>query len=411
MRTGRPLRQGFTLIELLVVIAIIAVLIALLTSAVQVVRESANRTKCQNNLRQLAIAVHNFHGSNGTMPTYHGVYPPAGNDVTTSSAVNKLKVGGSWFVHLLPYVEEDNLYSVIQDSIASAGTNWGAFVVTPGVQIPAVPGTWVPPRVWVPYDPPREVATQDYTGHYTYTLQTGYWDASGSTYTGTSARWDPAPVYGGAGAFTPEARSKRFTLLLCPSDPSVGSDNQSKLGFVYAASQPASNWGFPWGSTNYLANYNALADDNPQSGYKAPPQKFLNLADGQSNTVLFGEGYAWCDRRGRIAMVAWEYHNFGLTWALPNGTQLDLGSGPQAVSFPNGMPNQSMFQVRPLSKSASQCQTGQECCNNWKAQTAHSSMNVALADGSVRAVSGGISQQTWDRALLPRDGEVLGSDW
>src|SRR6516165_8438850 len=124
----RANRPAFTLIELLVVIA---VLVGLLVPAVQAVREAAQRTRCQSNLKQLGIAVHHFHDVNKSMPTYFGVYPPDDFGVYPWTPANMTKVYGGWFAHLLPYVEQDNVYKKVVADIQASGWNQPHWDVPP----------------------------------------------------------------------------------------------------------------------------------------------------------------------------------------------------------------------------------------------------------------------------------------
>ena len=96
----RHRHNGFTLIELLVVIAIIAVLIGLLLPAVQKVREAANRAKCQNNLKQLGLAVHNHHD------TYHAFPKGTLNGKAGPLAAPRI----TYMIALYPYLEQGNTF-------------------------------------------------------------------------------------------------------------------------------------------------------------------------------------------------------------------------------------------------------------------------------------------------------------
>lgn len=106
----RRVRTGFTLIELLVVIAIIAVLIALLLPAVQQAREAARRIQCKNNLKQLGLALHNYHDTYNTFP----IGALFGLDQWNSNRT-------TWLVRLMPFVEQGNLYT--RADFVSRGNN------------------------------------------------------------------------------------------------------------------------------------------------------------------------------------------------------------------------------------------------------------------------------------------------
>lgn len=105
-----PRFRGFTLIELLVVIAIVAILIALLLPAVQQAREAARRAACKNNLKQLALALHNYESTHSTLPPGYLHKPDPGG-----SGANHM--GGSWGAMLLPFLEQSSLYSQLNFNV------------------------------------------------------------------------------------------------------------------------------------------------------------------------------------------------------------------------------------------------------------------------------------------------------
>lgn len=151
--------KGFTLIELLVVIAIIAILVALLLPAVQQAREAARRTQCRNNLKQLGIAIHNYHDTYNALPFAE----------THSDFGGPRRLSG--FVGLLPYFEQQNLYNQIQAAVA-ARTDWGP-----------VPwdGNFVPyrtklPAILCPSDPDTTEGGNIGKTNYMFSRGDGNWD-------------------------------------------------------------------------------------------------------------------------------------------------------------------------------------------------------------------------------------------
>ncbi len=131
-------RAAFTLVELLVVIAIIGILIALLLPAVQAAREAARRSQCSNNLKQMSLAMHNFHD------TYKR-FPPGGArdqkpfgiaDTPQGNGVQGW--GSSWYIYILPYMEQNPLYENME---FTGGSGWGPAATN--VNNPAISGVFI----------------------------------------------------------------------------------------------------------------------------------------------------------------------------------------------------------------------------------------------------------------------------
>ena len=149
----RPVRRGFTLIELLVVIAIIAILIGLLLPAVQKIREAANRMKCSNQMKQMGLAIHNYHDVNDEFPVPRAICDSsnctgASRDLMGGYTTGYWIVGpatqnsaGSWIFRILPFMEQDNLARPLltAQTAAQVGTAFNTTLTTrlPGISCPS----------------------------------------------------------------------------------------------------------------------------------------------------------------------------------------------------------------------------------------------------------------------------------
>ncbi len=307
-------RPAFTLIELLVVIAIIAILIALLVPAVQQVREAAARAQCQNNLKQMGLAVHNCNDTNHRLPPAYGYYP------TPAAGIPGNGFGGTFFF-LLMFIEEGNLYT------RSLSQSQNLYTLD---------------------------ATDNAIGNYPGTV--------------------PVPIY------------------LCPTNPGVA-NQLSAFSLKFA-------WG-PWAAGCYAANWQVFGDINTGS-WQRTPDIARDFTDGTSNTVLFAEKYPSCGALAQQGSLWGDNTMTTATWVTQNdssGWSALFAVTPPGKRRAGPSAPPCMFQVEPDMSTQ---------CNILLAQTPHQVMNICLADGSVRSLTGDVNPTTvWWPLLTPNAGDSV----
>jgi prepilin-type N-terminal cleavage/methylation domain-containing protein/prepilin-type processing-associated H-X9-DG protein len=328
MRSSR--RSGFTLIELLVVIAIIAVLIGLLLPAVQKVREAANRIQCANNLKQIALAAHNYDNTYSRLPPgFLGPWPNA--DLSAANAFNFQHVGV--MALLLPYVELDNI---------------SRRCVTP-TGIDVVPTAAMPSLSW--------------------------WNNS-SPPLANPADWEMS-----------QAQIKLYT---CPSD-NINQDDPNTGVAITLTSYGLTMWlgyfgppftTYPQGRTNYLGVAGALGtttdivtvDPNSDPGNPAGGANLKKYAgifgdrsrnalgrikDGTSNTLMFGEALGGFD----TDLIT---RTFSYSWMGAGALPTKFGIGVVGQPFGNSLPGAGW--------------------PSWSSRHPSGITQFAFGDGSVRAL-------------------------
>ena len=358
MRTLRRRTRGFTLIELLVVIAIIAILVAILLPAVQRAREAARKSQCQNNLKQLALGLHNYHDAHNTFPP--GQIVTTWNTQTTYRTVNYLEPwsnnqtlgyqGVSWMFHILPYIEQGNLYQYWRQDLNVFGNNEFNYATLNVVNVNQQQNPWVklgyaPAQAEIPgyYCPSRRANITNTRGEFNLNK---YIDTDSTTKLTTGVR-------GGGNDYAG-----------CAGSGLIFEDTTRALWDLTAAQIVAVNQNT---NTNTTISFNQTGG-NAGVFYANSAVRIGDIKDGTSQTILVGEAERFESLNGKILpanRAPIQFASDGWAWGGP-ATLFSTFEGPnKRTNYAlAGGPHDDVIQV-------------------------------ALADGSVRVVTQSIGLNVW----------------
>lgn len=289
-------RRGFTLIELLVVIAIIAILIALLLPAVQQAREAARRTQCKNNMKQLGLAIHNFHDVYNRFPA--GSYAPPGSVAAGGNGPLNLTWNDHQFTGLIPQIlpqmEQGNLYDSIE--------------------------------VWKGVDYRPDAANAgDYLPETRYFVDAATWAAGQAKYGSVTCPSDPQVE---SGTFTPSRNHVWHTTT-----------GGTMTQYGWGTPQPLGETNYS-GVAGFLGEANQIPAWAERKGifFSRSKNRFRDVVDGTTNTLMVGEltggetmNFRWISQSG--FPTAWGLASNGdLNWWQFNSyhtgiVQFALGDG------------------------------------------------------------------------------------
>ncbi len=346
-RTTLARRNAFTLIELLVVIAIIAILIGLLLPAVQKVRDAANRTTCGNNLKQLALAVQNYHTTYANMPLAEGWSTQSGPYATSGTIpFNSVSKQGGWgiqsptgttgtvFYYLLPFVEQNNLYNALGgDSMLISGSG----------------AAGVGSLVLKIFQCPADLSQTSGTMQGQYIQQDGF---ASSSYGANVLVFDP--------------RNIQNLSQACPD----GTSNVMMFADRFRNCGPV--------TTNMYGKNGSY--------YTQPSWQWNSLSSVWTTSTATGVGSPEIGPSTILAGAKFPFQQMGYTPGY------GVNSAPPIFGYQAG----AIFQTCDPQKVQ-----GGHLGN----------MQIALADGSVKGINSGISEISWMSACLPADGTNPGSDW